>query len=74
MKGRLNQAMWTLGAFNAIALFVVLYLAYTAGASANGAAGMGISDAMSASGKVPSRALVSGCGCTLPSTAAPPAS
>ena len=53
MKGRLNQAMWTLGAFNAIALFVVLYLAYTAGASANGAAGMGISDAMSASGKAP---------------------
>src|SRR5215472_2793755 len=53
MKGRLNQAIWTLGTVNAIALFVVLYLAYSAGASANGAAGMGISDAMSASGKAP---------------------
>src|SRR5215467_2395290 len=53
MKGRLNQAIWTLGTINAIALFVVLYLAYSAGASANGATGMGISDAMSASGKAP---------------------
>jgi len=40
MKGRLNQAIWTLGTVNAIALFVVLYLAYSAGASANGAAGL----------------------------------
>src|SRR5262245_6306709 len=53
MKGRLNQAIWTLGTVNAIALFVVLYLAYSAGASANGAAGLGIGDAMSASGKTP---------------------
>ena len=37
MKGRLNQAIWTLGTINAIALVVVLYLAYSAGASANGA-------------------------------------
>ncbi|HWY69288.1 MAG TPA: methyl-accepting chemotaxis protein [Terriglobales bacterium] len=53
MKGRLNQAIWTLGTINAIALVVVLYLAYSAGASANGATGMGIGDAMSASGKAP---------------------
>jgi len=50
MKGRLNQAIWTLGTINAIALFVVLYLAYSAGASANG---LGIGDAMSAPGKAP---------------------
>ena len=53
MKGRLNQAIWTLGTINAIALVVVLYLAYSAGASANGATGLGIGDAMSASGKAP---------------------
>ena len=50
MKGRLNQAIWTLGTINAIALFAVLYLAYEAGAHANG---LGIADVMSASGKTP---------------------
>ncbi|HVH86305.1 MAG TPA: methyl-accepting chemotaxis protein, partial [Terriglobales bacterium] len=50
MKGRLNQAMWTLGTINAIALFVVLYLAYSAGEHANG---LGIGDVMSAPGKAP---------------------
>jgi twitching motility protein PilJ len=51
MKGRLNQAIWTLSVINAIALFVVLYLAYSAGAHANG---LGIGDVMSAPGKAPS--------------------
>jgi twitching motility protein PilJ len=50
MKGRLNQAIWMLGTINAIALFAVLYLAYEAGAHANG---LGIADVMSASGKTP---------------------
>ena len=50
MKGRLNQAIWTLSVINAIALFVVLYLAYSAGAHANG---LGIADVMSAPGKAP---------------------
>ena len=47
MKGRLNQAIWTLGTINAIALFAVLYLAYEAGAHANG---LGMADVMSAPG------------------------
>src|SRR5258708_9962967 len=52
MKGRLNTAIWTLSTINAIALFVVLYLAYSAGAHANG---LGIVDALtgSAPGKSP---------------------
>ena len=50
MKGRLNKAMWTVGAINAFALFAVLYFAYSAGASANG---LGIGDVMSAPGKAP---------------------
>jgi twitching motility protein PilJ len=50
MKGRLNQAIWTLSVINAIALFAVLYLAYSAGAHANG---LGIADVMSAPGKAP---------------------
>jgi twitching motility protein PilJ len=50
MKGRLNQAIWTLGTINAIALLVVLYLAYSAGVHANG---LGITDVMSAPGKAP---------------------
>jgi len=50
MKGRLNQAIWTLGTINAIALFAVLYLAYEAGAHANG---LGMADVMSAPGKTP---------------------
>jgi len=41
MKGRLNQAIWTLSMINAVALFTVLYLAYSAGAHANG---LGIGD------------------------------
>jgi len=50
MKGRLNQAIWTLGTINGIALFAVLYLAYEAGAHANG---LGMADVMSAPGKTP---------------------
>src|SRR5579871_2189222 len=50
MKGRLNQAIWTLSIINAIALFAVLYLAYSAGAHANG---LGITDVMSAPGRAP---------------------
>jgi methyl-accepting chemotaxis protein len=50
MKGRLNQAIWTLSMINAVALFTVLYLAYSAGAHANG---LGIGDVMSAPGKGP---------------------
>lgn len=52
MKGRLNTAIWTLGVMNAIALFAVLYLAYSAGMHANG---LGIADALSGSapGKSP---------------------
>jgi twitching motility protein PilJ len=50
MKGRLNQAIWTLSLINAVALFAVLYLAYSAGAHANG---LGIADVMSAPGKSP---------------------
>jgi twitching motility protein PilJ len=50
MKGRLNQAIWTLGAVNAAALLAVLYFAYSAGAHANG---LGIGDAMSAPGETP---------------------
>jgi twitching motility protein PilJ len=52
MKGRLNTAIWTLSSINAVALFVVLYLAYSAGAHANG---LGIVDALtgSAPGKSP---------------------
>jgi methyl-accepting chemotaxis protein len=50
MKGRLNQAIWTLSVINAIALFAVLYLAYSAGAHANG---LDIADVMSAPGKAP---------------------
>jgi len=46
MKGRLNTAIWTLGVMNAIALFAVLYLAYSAGMHANG---LGIADALSGS-------------------------
>lgn len=46
MKGRLNTAIWTLGVVNAIALFAVLYLAYSAGMHANG---LGIADALSGS-------------------------
>jgi methyl-accepting chemotaxis protein len=50
MKGRLNQAIWTLSMINAVAVFTVLYLAYSAGAHANG---LGIGDVMSAPGKGP---------------------
>jgi methyl-accepting chemotaxis protein len=50
MKGRLNQAIWTLSVINAIALFAVLYLAYSAGSHANG---LGIGDVMSAPGESP---------------------
>ena len=50
MKGRLNQAIWTLGAVNAAALLAVLYFAYSAGSHANG---LGIGDAMSAPGETP---------------------
>src|SRR6185437_5944528 len=50
MKGRLNQAIWTLGVMNAIALLAVLYFAYSAGAHANG---LGLGDVMSAPGKAP---------------------
>ena len=50
MKGRLNHAIWTLGTINGIALFAVLYLAYEAGAHANG---LGMADVMSAPGKTP---------------------
>src|SRR5690349_14705706 len=50
MKGRLNQAIWTLGAINAAALLAVLYFAYSAGSHANG---LGIGDAMSAPGETP---------------------
>src|SRR5436305_2402026 len=50
MKGRLNKAMWTVGAINAFALLAVLYFASSAGASANG---LGIGDVMSAPGKAP---------------------
>ncbi|HET9744034.1 MAG TPA: methyl-accepting chemotaxis protein [Terriglobales bacterium] len=50
MKGRLNQAIWTLGVMNAVALLAVLYFAYSAGAHANG---LGLGDVMSAPGKAP---------------------
>ena len=50
MKGRLNQAIWTVGTINAIAFLVVLYLGYSAGAHANG---LGITDVMSAPGAAP---------------------
>jgi twitching motility protein PilJ len=50
MKGRLNQAIWTLGAINGAALLAVLYFAYSAGSHANG---LGIGDAMSAPGETP---------------------
>jgi methyl-accepting chemotaxis protein len=50
MKGRLNQAIWTLVAVNAIAIFAVLYFAYEAGRQANG---LGMADVMSATGKTP---------------------
>src|SRR5690349_15149080 len=50
MKGRLNQAIWTLGTINAAALLAVLYFAYSAGSHANG---LGIGDAMSAPGETP---------------------
>lgn len=50
MKGRLNTAIWTLGVVNGIALFAVLYLAYSAGMHANG---LGIADALS--GSIPGR-------------------
>jgi methyl-accepting chemotaxis protein len=50
MKGRLNQAMRTLGVINAIAFFAVLYFAYSAGAHANG---LGFADVMSAPGNAP---------------------
>ena len=36
MKGRLNRALWVLVAFQAIALFAVLFLAYSAGANSGG--------------------------------------
>src|SRR5579863_9304426 len=36
MKGRLNQALWTMVIFQVVALFVVLFLAYSAGENSGG--------------------------------------
>src|SRR5215813_10857789 len=36
MKGRLNRALWTLVMIQVIALFAVLFLAYSAGANSGG--------------------------------------
>src|SRR5262249_19034228 len=36
MKGRLNRALWALVVFQIVALFAVLFLAYSAGRNANG--------------------------------------
>ena len=47
MKGRLSSRLWTMIGANAVAFFVVLWLAYKAGAKAGG---VGILDAPSVSG------------------------
>src|SRR3954469_20369616 len=47
MKGRLSSTLWMVIGANAVALFTVLWLGYSAGAKAGG---VGIFDAPSASG------------------------
>jgi methyl-accepting chemotaxis protein len=57
MKGRLGSTIWLLAGFNAVALFGVLFLAYTAGAN-SGPQGLPISSAFQASGNTPLLLLI----------------
>jgi len=55
MKGRLGSTIWLLALFNAIALFGVLFLAYTAGKESGG---LSISSAFQAPGNTPLLLLI----------------
>ncbi|MEO6119603.1 MAG: methyl-accepting chemotaxis protein, partial [Terriglobales bacterium] len=57
MKGRLGSTIWLLAIFNALALFGVLLLAYSAGAN-SGPQGLPISDAFRAPGSTPLLLLI----------------